>query len=148
MKSILLLLLLFISSISFSQDEETPETAVRAVIDQLFEGMRSGDSSLVREVFHTDAKLYTTYKWEDGFELSGGSINDFVEAVGSPHDKIWDERISNVTIRVDDALSQVWMDYSFYLGEEFSHEGVNSIILVNLDGRWQMLHLCDTRRKN
>ena len=148
MKSILLLVLLSASSFSWSQADSTRTAEVRAIIDQLFEGMRSGDSTLVRAVFHKDAKAYTTYKKDNSFHLIEGSIDDFAEAVGTPHTEVWDERISNVIIQVDDGLAQVWMDYSFYLGEEFSHKGVNTMLLVNLDGRWQILHLADTRRKS
>lgn len=147
MKSILLLALLSVSSISWSQADSTREAEVRAVIDQLFEGMRLGDSSLVRNAFHADARGFTSYKTNDLFQLHKGSIDEFVAAVGSPHDKVWDERISNVVIQMDDGLAQVWMDYSFYVGDQFSHTGVNAMQLAFMDGRWQIIQIADTRRK-
>ncbi|MDB0037883.1 nuclear transport factor 2 family protein [bacterium] len=147
MKSLLLVVIVTISSISWSQTDSTRQTEVRAVIDQLFGGMFTGDSSLVRSVFHTDARVHTSYKTEGAYQLHEGSISAFINAVGTPHDKIWDERISNVVIQIDDGLAQVWMDYSFYIGGEFSHKGVNAIQLAYMDGRWQILNLTDTRRK-
>lgn len=148
MKSILLIAILSIASVSWGQTDSTRQAEVRAVIDQLFEGMRLGDSALVRSVFHVDAGAYTSYKKEGEFILHEGSVDEFVNAVGSPHDKIWDERISNVVIQIDDGLAQVWMDYSFYLGEEFSHKGVNAMQLAHTDGRWQIIQIADTRRRN
>jgi len=148
MKSILLLTILTITSVSWGQIESSKQAEVRAVVDQLFDGMRLGDSSLVRNIFHPDARLYTSFETAGEYQLHSGSIEDFVNAVGTPHDKIWDERISNVVIQVDDALAQVWMDYSFYLADEFSHTGVNAMQLVQLDGRWQIIHLLDTRRQD
>jgi len=148
MKSLLLITILSIGSVSWSQADETREAEVQAVIDQLFEGMRLGDSTLVRSVFHVDAGAYTSFKQKGEFMLHEGSIDEFVNAVGSPHDKIWDERISNVVMQIDDGLAQVWMDYSFYLGEEFSHAGVNAMQLAFTDGRWQIIQIADTRRKN
>ncbi|MCJ8290722.1 MAG: nuclear transport factor 2 family protein [Crocinitomicaceae bacterium] len=148
MKSILLLTILAITSVSWSQTDSTRQDEVRLIIDQLFEGMKSGDSSLVRGAFHSDARAYTSYEKEGAYQLHAGSIDDFVNAVGTPHDEVWDERISNVVIQIDDGLAQVWMDYSFYVGDQFSHKGVNAMQLAHLDGRWQIIHLADTRRKN
>ena len=148
MKSILIIAILAMTSVSWSQTDSTRQAEVRAVIEQLFEGMRLGDSTLVRSVFHLDAAAYTSYKQDGEYLLHEGSLDEFVNAVGSPHDKIWDERISNVVIQIDDGLAQVWMDYSFYLGEEFSHKGVNAMQLAHLNGGWQIIQITDTRRRN
>ena len=111
MKSLLFIAMLTINSISWGQTDSTRQVAVRATIDRLFEGMRLGDSSMVRSVFHTDARGYTSYIADDIFKLHNGSIDEFVAAVGSPHDNIWDERISNVVIQIDDGIAQAWMEY-------------------------------------
>ncbi|MFK7787221.1 MAG: nuclear transport factor 2 family protein [Crocinitomicaceae bacterium] len=147
MKSILLFTLLFAVPISWSQEDSTRIAEVRAVIDQLFEGMELGDSTMVREVFHSDAKAYTSFQHDGTFNLHEGLVDRFVEAVGTPHDEVWDEQISNVLIRVDDGLAQAWMDYSFFLGGEFSHKGVNTMLLAHVDGQWKIVNLADTRRK-
>jgi len=147
MKSLLLITLLSISSIEFTQADSTRISEVEAVINQLFEGMRLGDSTLVQEVFHSEAKAYTSYEKEDAFHLHEGSVDEFVKAVGTPHDKVWNERISNLVIQVDDGLAHAWMDYSFYLDEEFSHKGINSMVLVEVDGEWKIIHIADTRRR-
>lgn len=144
----ILFLLLGASSFSWGQADSIRTVEVRTVIDQLFEGMRLGDSTLVREVFHADAQAYTTYEKNEEFRLHKGSVEEFIKAVGASHEEVWDERISNVVIQIDDGLAQVWMDYAFYLGDEFSHKGVNSMILVHVDKRWQILNLADTRRRN
>ena len=147
MKAILLFSLLLTSSLGFSQADSTRVAEVQAVIEQLFEGMRVGDSTLVREVFHPDAKAYTSFKKEGAFRLHEGSVDEFVEAVGSAHDKVWNERISNLVIQVDDGLAHAWMDYSFYLDEEFSHKGINSMVLADVNGSWKIIHIADTRRR-
>ena len=148
MKSILLFIILIVTSTAWSQSDMDKQAEVRAVFNQLFDGMRSGDSSLVRGVFHSDARAFTSFESKGAYQLHDGSIDEFANAVGTPHDKIWDERISNVVIQIDDGLAQVWMDYSFYLGDELSHKGVNAMQLVKLDGHWKILNLIDTRRRN
>jgi hypothetical protein len=109
--------------------------------------MRQGDSTTLREVFHPDAQLFTSHKQDEVFQLHEGSTERFITVGGSKHDEVWDERISNVIIRIDDGIAHAWMDYSFYLGEQFSHEGVNSITLVDVDGKWKIHHIVDTRRR-
>lgn len=135
---------------AFSQDEvstNTEEASVRAAIDQLFTGMREGDSSLVSTVFHPEIQMMSTFTAKDGTpKTHKGSAVQFKEAVGTPHEQVWDERISNVSIQIDGNLAQAWMDYSFYLGDKFSHCGVNAIQLFKTENGWQMIHLADTRR--
>ena len=127
---------------------QTPEAEVRAVIDRLFDGMRAGDSTAVRSVFHEDVAMATTFTDETGApQLRPGSADRFVQAVGTPHDAVWDEKIWDVQIHVHDNLASAWMHYAFYLGDQFSHCGVNSIQLARTDEGWKTIYLVDTRRR-
>jgi hypothetical protein len=41
----------------------------------------------------------------------------------------------------------VWVDYALYIGERFSHCGIDHFLLVkNEAGEWKILELADTRR--
>ena len=122
--------------------------AVRATIDALFDGMRAGDSSAVRAVFHKNARLRTALGPSDSVAVRATPIDAFVEAVGQPREKVWDERIWDVEIRIDGPLASAWVPYVFYLGDERSHCGVNAVQLVRQDGGWRILHLTDTRRSD
>ena len=121
-------------------------TAVRATIDALFDGMRAGDSSAVRAVFHPDARLQTALGPADTAAVRATSVDGFVEAVGRSHEKVWDERIWDVQIDIDGPLASAWVPYVFYHGEAFSHCGVNAIQLVRQERGWRILQLTDTRR--
>ena len=123
--------------------------AVEQVIYNLFEGMYKGDSSLVHRCFSDDLRMYTTFINPDGKDqLRAGSLEGFLTAVGTPHDQIWNEKISNLKIDVDAGLAHAWMDYEFYLDQKFSHCGINAMQLVKLDGEWKIIHLIDTRKKS
>lgn len=136
---------------AFSQDEDvmiSDSAAVRAAIDQLFTGMRNGDSTLVADIFHPDIQMMSTFVDNEGNPRSQmGSAVKFKTAVGTPHKEVWDERISNVEIQIDGNLAQAWMNYSFYIDETFSHCGVNAIQLFKTIDGWKMAHLADTRRR-
>ncbi|TWI84316.1 nuclear transport factor 2 family protein [Chitinophaga japonensis] len=125
------------------------EAAVKSTIGQLFEGMRKGDSSMVKAAFAPGAVLQTiATPAGGGTEVKTASLQRFLDAVGSPHTDVWDEQIEYGHIAIDGELASVWTPYRFYLGKAYSHCGVNSFQLVKLEGVWKIAYLIDTRRKN
>ncbi len=143
MKFSILIIGLVFSLHSSANTLDSNEVQIREVIDQLFVGMRQGDSSLVNNCFTSSATLNSA----DHGEMKNSPIEKFMEAIGTPHDRIWDERISNVVIQLDQGLAHAWMDYSFYVGEQFSHCGVNSMILIRTNDGWKIQSIVDTRRR-
>ena len=139
-------LLLLFSSVAYAQ----PDTRdVRATVDQLFTGMRTGDSSLVSQSFTTDATLQSVSTAPDGkTKIGKDTIASFVKAVGAPHQEVWDERIYDLKIQVDGPMATVWAPYKFYLGEKFSHCGVNAFTLIKTQSGWKIASITDTRRKD
>ena len=129
-----------------TSDHQAEVDDVRLVIDALFDGMRSGDSSAVRAVLHPDARFMTTLIRNGTPILHEGGVDGFVEAVGAPHEQMWDERIRNVTIQVDGLLAAGWMDYAFFLGDGFSHCGVNAMQFFKAADGWKVIQITDTRR--
>lgn len=144
-----MLLILFMAFATTSAFAQTPEEEVRAVIDRLFDGMRAGDSTMVRSVFHPTMAMGTTFTHRDtgAPTFQEGSADRFAEAVGTPHDEVWDERIWDVQIHVRDNLASAWMDYAFYAGDTFSHCGVNSFQLFRSAEGWKIIYLVDTRQR-
>ncbi|MBT8399226.1 MAG: nuclear transport factor 2 family protein [Rhodothermia bacterium] len=131
--------------LDLSSGEDATED-VRRTIDLLFDGMREGDASKVRSAF-ADAAVMGRPRSESGvttFEFR--SVDEFAVAVGRPHEKIWNERIGAVEIRVDGHLASAWMEYAFYLGDDLHHCGVNSMQLVRFGSSWKIVALLDTDR--
>ena len=111
--------------------------------------MRNGDSSLVREQFYDDAELVSVMKTKDGeYWTQQEPVSKFITAVGAPHRGVWNEQISNLDIKIDGGLAQAWMDYSFFLDNQFSHCGVNAIQLIFDGDSWKIMHIADTRRQD
>jgi reactive intermediate/imine deaminase len=121
--------------------------AVLRVVTQLFDGMRAGDSAMVRSTFHPDAQLATAIVRQGNAIVEIDTLESFIRAVGTPHAEVWDERLSNTSVQVDGTLASVWTDYSFYLGEKFSHCGVDAFQLAKSGGEWRIVALADTRRR-
>ena len=143
--ALLLSLPVFTAAPASAQSED--EAAVRAVITRLFDGMRAGDGSVVREVFTADARLQTAAVRRDGTPmLRSEPVDSFAAIVSQPRDFVLDERIDAWDVRIDGPLAIVTVDYSFYAGERFSHCGVDAFQLFRSAEGWKIFQLTDTRR--
>ena len=134
-------------SAQVSTDAGSEERQVLKTLEKLFDGMRTGDSALVHSVFAAEVQLFTSYQTKDGKSvLRKGDLQRFLEAVGTPHDRVWNEPVWDTQVRIDDNLAQVWTKYAFYAGNEFSHCGVDAFHLHKTAQGWKIFHLTDTRR--
>lgn len=125
------------------------EAAVKATINLLFDGMRNSDTTMLKKAFAANHIMQTIVKTKDGKAMvRTESLANFIKSVGTPHSEKYDERIVFTKILIDDNLASVWTDYKFYIGEKFSHCGVNSFQLFKGDDGWKIIYLIDTRRKD
>lgn len=145
--SSLALLVLLPALLSGTAAAQSAEDQVRAVVERLFDGMREGDSTQVRLVFHPEARMLSVNMQEEPPTLQRGNVDAFVDAVGTPHEEVWDEKIWDVEIHIDGPLATAWMNYAFYLDDERSHCGVNAFQLFRGEEGWQIIQLTDTRRR-
>jgi hypothetical protein len=151
MKQIFLFFLLITIANSTFGQKPTPseEVAVKAAIDQLFEGTQTADSSKVRAVIYPSAILKTAFVDKNGdSKLNFESIEDFIKSVGSPRKGVYDEKIWNYDIKIDGRLATAWTEYSFYLDKQLVHCGVNAFELFKSDKGWKIIGITDTRRTN
>jgi len=138
------------SSAARAQDTTPAASAdaeVRATVRALFDAMRAGDSTALRRLFDPSARLMRAGRNREGVPvLQAQPIDGFVQAVGTPHDEVWDERISDLVVQVDGNLAQVWMNFTFYLGGQKRHCGVNAAQLFRSADGWKFFQLSDTAR--
>jgi hypothetical protein len=145
----LLLLLLFCGAYSALQAQSDEHLAVVNTIKQMFDGMRANDSVRIKPLMHPDALLRTTLIDREGkSRLNSEPISRFISAVGRPSPKMLDERIWSYDVRIDQNLATVWTEYTFYLGDQMSHCGVNAFELMKTAEGWKIISITDTRRKN
>jgi hypothetical protein len=121
---------------------------IMAVVNGLFDGMRTSDSAKIRTLFEPRARMISSSVREGQPQLNvESSIEGFLKSVGTPRPQKLDEQIWNERVEVDGHLASVWVDYSLFLGTRFIHCGVDHFLLVkNSAGAWQILELADTRR--
>lgn len=127
---------------------EAEREAVMAVVTRLFDAMRQGDSAMLRSTFHPEARL-ATVGMRNGTPVVGfEEVDGFASAIGSkPAEQVWDERLHNEIVHIDGTLATVWTEYDFYLGDEFSHCGVDSFQLAKTADGWKIFSIADTRQR-
>ena len=139
------LLLTLCSLTTYAQSDEE---AAKAPILQFFEGMRKSDSNMIKTSLAPNAILQTIGKNKEGKTIvRSDDVAKFITAVTQSHDAVYDERITFGSIKIDADLATVWTPYQFYVGDKFSHCGVNSFQLVKIEGTWKIQYIIDTRRK-
>lgn len=144
--SALILIMVITTGVSIAQLSKEKQE-VMAQIEYLFDGMRAGDSAMVSSVFHPDVVMRSIGKNRAGnIQLFEGALERFLQAVGTPHNDVWDERTGQTIIQVDGNMAHAWVPYSFYLGDNFSHCGVNSFQFFKTNGEWKVISIVDTRR--
>ncbi|MCC3153062.1 nuclear transport factor 2 family protein [Hymenobacter sp. BT770] len=136
------------TSSAFAQKASSETAAVKQTVTSFFDGMRRGDSTMVRRTLAPGVVFHGIGgKPGQPSTLETESINGFLKAVGTPHPEIWDERVQFERVLIDANLASVWAPYEFYLGSKFSHCGYDSFQLVKLADGWKIAHIIDTRRK-
>jgi len=146
MKYFLTLIFSFSIIIGFSQNDDKDDAM--KVVNQVFEAMRINDSTLLKSCFVDSPNMFTVFQTPEGkTNLVTGDFTRFVNAVGQPKDQVWNEPIWNEKVEIDGDLVSIWVDYAFYIDDQFSHCGVDAFHLVQIDGAWKIFHLVDTRRK-
>ncbi|SNC62535.1 Putative lumazine-binding [Hymenobacter gelipurpurascens] len=140
--------LLLLTSGAHAQTASAETELVKTTIRTFFEGMRKGDSTLVRSTLAPGAVFHTIAAKNGQTQLRPENPSAFVKMVGTPHKEVYDERITFDKVLIDANLASVWTPYEFYLGSTFSHCGYNSFQLVKLADGWKIAHVIDTRRKD
>jgi len=146
MKKILVLIIAIVFITSSLQAQEEKE--VEKVIASMFEGMKNKDPDLVKQSFHTDARMQTVIAGETGAILGSNSVADFINRIATtPVGTTLDERILDYQIKIDGQMASAWTEYEFYVNDNFSHCGVNSFQLIKTSNGWKITYVIDTRRK-
>ncbi len=134
---------------SNAQTINPEENAVKTTINNLFDGMRTSDSTLIRKAFAPKSIMQTIAGTKEGKAVvRSESVDGFVKSIATPHPEKYDERIVFTKILIDGNLASVWTDYKFYVGDKFSHCGVNSFQLFKGEDGWKIIYIIDTRRKD
>lgn len=143
MKNLLVITVLLLSSVVFSQ-----ENSPKATIEAFFSAFHQKDSLTLRTFCHKEISLQTVANTKNGTQLKSDKLEDFLKSIASiPNTMKIFEKLLDFKVTIDGDLAHVWTPYEFYVNDTLSHVGVNAFTLLNDNGKWQIIHLIDTRRK-
>ncbi len=144
-----LLLLAALAAPYWANAQKQDKAAIKAAINQFFEGMAKGDSSLLLGACTEAPVLQTVVVDKQGSVLvHSEDFREFVRFVTTPSKNTLDERIKFAAIQMEESLASVWAPYKFYPNGKLSHCGTNSFQLVKTGAGWKIQYIVDTRRKN
>ena len=130
---------------ALSAQQEAAE--VRAVLQQLFDGLRAKDTARMRATLHPQARLVTPASREGVATVNLATIDGWLAGIAGATAGPLDERLRNTVVHVDGGLASVWTEYTFYVGERLNHCGVDAFHLVRTADGWRIIDLADTRRR-
>ncbi|GAB3524012.1 nuclear transport factor 2 family protein [Emticicia fontis] len=147
MKKLFTILFLAISVSSFAQ---TNEEQIKASINQVFDGMRKNDTTLIRQVLYPSCFLKSIGKNKNGeVKLQEDQIIDWLKSVGTKKEGVvLDERLTAYDIKIDGDMAMAWTPYEFYVNDKFNHCGVDVFTMMKTDKGWKIVGIVDTRRKD
>ena len=150
MHKIITILIFFILTTVVNAQNKPEHIAIKKTIELFFNGLHKGDSTIVSKTLHNTIKMQTTFTNKKGEKKL---ITDTKEKVltaiqNKKPEHTYLEKLLSWNIHVDGNLASVWTPYEFYLNGKFSHCGVNSFQLFNNNGKWEIIYIVDTRRKN
>jgi Putative lumazine-binding len=134
-------LLTAVPSALHAQDDRQ---AVLGVVKRLFDGMRARDTAQMRSVMDGSARLIDVTPAGAKSIDPGAWIGGVARGTGA----MWDERIFDPEVRVDDNIATVWVYYEFWRGSDLSHCGIDAFFLVKSASGWRVNQVADTRRKD
>ena len=124
-------------------------TAVMQVVKNLFNGMRTRDTTLMRAQFHSSATMRSaSYDRTAKAVIEEDGPSDWIGGVGgAPATLFIDERLGPPAVHVDGNLATVWVYYELWLGDRFSHCGADVFTFGRTAEGWKVVFVADSRRR-
>ena len=126
---------------------ESEQTAVKLVIQNMFTAMKNSDTVLLKTCFSPTAVFQTVASTSNEVIVKNETVQNFINSISKQPAGSLDERIVFETVKTNKDLASVWTPYEFYFKDKYSHKGVNSFQLVKFKEGWKIQYLIDTRYK-
>lgn len=126
---------------------DAEEAEVVAALQSVFDALRSGDADLLRDVMDPGVVMHFSERNAAGEASFGSSTVEGLATRIASSEVPLIERMWDPVVRVDGALATIWTPYDFYVGDQFSHCGVDSATLMNGEDGWRVVGLSWTRHQ-
>ena len=135
------------TSICAAQQPHPDTQATLKVVEQVFDALRTQDSTAARQLFLPNARIQVipVGKGQQSKVITR-SVDDFVAAVGMPRKAVWNEVFWDPEVQIDQNMAQIWAPYAFYIDGQLSHCGIDALQLFKSEVGWKILQIAYTRQ--
>lgn len=128
--------------------QSAAEKEVLASIEAFTEGLRRKDVEMMRASIEPYTRLTLLRPTpEGGLRVMVLTADEFIQRVSAPDQPALDEPIRNPVVQIDADLATVWAEYQVRIDGNVSHCGYDAFHLVRLAGRWKIINVSDTFRR-
>jgi len=117
-------------------------SAAMAVVNRLFDGMRTKSADQLTSVFAPDAQFAAVDMPKDGKGPSKARVmtgEAFTKRISESKDAEYIEKMISPEVVINGDLAVVSGRYTFFVGEKFSHCGTDTFNLVRIDAGWKIV---------
>ncbi|MEO8622755.1 MAG: hypothetical protein ABI625_16910 [bacterium] len=129
------------ASLAHAQNTGAEGKAVIAVADSVLAALSSGDNATLARLT-LDSAVVGGVGMRNGVERA--SLRSWAVYINRKGPSDFTERGFDASARVQDHAAQVWMPYDLYVGDKWSHCGVDTFTLMKIEGRWRVAVLIYT----
>ncbi|HEX6048490.1 MAG TPA: nuclear transport factor 2 family protein [Gemmatimonadaceae bacterium] len=128
-----------------ARNDPAEERAVLAVVQRMFDAMRTRDTAAFREIFEPNARLVGMRTRQNGEQVVQAiTWERFGSMMAGDTRGTWIERAFNPDVRIRGTLATVWAEYDFHFGQKPSHCGVDAVQLLRTPAGWKIVSIADT----
>ncbi len=117
---------------------------ILAAVQALFDALETGDEELLRSIMDPTVVMHSSETRDGATTFSSADLDGLAARITTSEVPLI-ERMWDPVVVVNGPLATVWTPYDFYVGEEFSHCGVDAANLMRRDGAWMIVALSWTR---
>jgi len=141
LKVFFLLGAIIIASNSVAQTSAEEKAEVRAILDQVFDAMRSGDDEALKLLVLPDTKMDRIAPEKP---VTRGDASGWIDWVSTLSPRQADEQIFDVEIHVEGPMAVAWAPFTIALNGKPTSCGVNQFTLVKHSDGWKVAYVIDT----
>ena len=124
-----------------AQTADAERRVVIAVADSLLAALSAGDNKALARLTMDSAVVGSAAVRGT---VENASLRSWALYINRTGPSTFTERGFGATALVQDRVAQVWMPYDLYMGDKWSHCGVDAFTLTKRDGQWRVASLVYT----
>jgi hypothetical protein len=129
------------------QSSDSDRQAVLSVLNDFTSALLKKDSAGMAAQLDSTTRFTLLRPSPTGTRVWVVTGPEFIKVTTKPDGPAYDEPIRNPVVHIDGDLANVWAEYQVVLNGAVSHCGYDSFQLARLQGKWKILNVSDTFRR-